>query len=268
MTATRTSAPAKPSARRNVTTTPRNTSAAAAAKQRASTAARRQTLAATCKKADETLLVDDADEVGVALAKRAVARVKAAEAEAEAEAELEPAAAAKPVAKKTARKTGAKKTPAARKKIAKTAAKPAAETPADEDIADATLPAPARKSRGPSGVSRTAVDRLDDPKPASGLKLLDRVSRSIEREINQIEALVGGSHLKEKQRTEAERRARTLASLTKTLSELRRLRATEQARAADDDAVPRDLDEFRRALSRRLEQLVAVAAEFPAAGHE
>ncbi|MBB5047815.1 pyruvate/2-oxoglutarate dehydrogenase complex dihydrolipoamide acyltransferase (E2) component [Rhodopseudomonas rhenobacensis] len=223
-------APAKPSARRKTASAPRRPAAKSAAKpaakpasksaakpasklasakQRASTAARRATLKATCKRADASLVVDEADEVGAALAERALARAEAT----------------------------------------------------------ATAPAP-KKTRGPSGVTRTAVDRVDDPEPASGLKLLDRVSRSIEREITQIEAIVGGSHLKPEQRSEAERRARTLASLTKTLSELRRLRAAEQSRAADDDSVPRDLDEFRRALSRRLEQLVAVAAECPAAEHD
>ncbi|ABD87358.1 hypothetical protein [Rhodopseudomonas palustris] len=283
MTVIRKTAPAKPSARRTAASATRgsrsgkSTTSAAAAKLRASVAARRQTLAKTCKRADATLVVDDHDEVGVRLAKRAQALAAAAEASAEPAAEqLVAKPAKKPAnkvatpARKTARKTVSK---TVSKTATKTAAETAAETPApsaaeDEAVAAPAAPAAPRKTRGPSGVSRTAVDRVDDPEPASGLKLLDRVSRSIEREITQIEAIVGGSHLKPEQRSEAERRARTLASLTKTLGELRRMRAAEQSRAADDDAIPRDLDEFRRALSRRLEQLVAVAAEFPAARDE
>ena len=69
--------------------------------------------------------------------------------------------------------------------------------------------------------------------------------------------------------TEAERRARTLASLARTLGEVTRLRAGQhKVNPADDDAVPRDLDEFRRALSRRLEQLVAAPAPDSAGEHE
>jgi hypothetical protein len=48
-----------------------------------------------------------------------------------------------------------------------------------------------------------------------------------------------------------------------------RLRAgQEKVKPADDDAVPRDLDEFRRALSRRLEQMVAAPTSAPAGEHE
>lgn len=47
----------------------------------------------------------------------------------------------------------------------------------------------------------------------------------MERELSQIEVIVGGSHVNPAQRTEAERRARTLASLARTLTEVRKLRA-------------------------------------------
>ncbi|MCG6203169.1 hypothetical protein LPW26_00845 [Rhodopseudomonas sp. HC1] len=125
------------------------------------------------------------------------------------------------------------------------------------------------RRRGPSGVTRNAVERLDDPPPETGLRLIDRVSRAVEREITQIEVIVGGHHLKPAQRTEAERRARTLASLARTLSDLRKLRSDDdRKRVRDDDAIPRDLDGLRRALSLRLEQLVAGSARLPAAGDE
>ncbi|NVN87030.1 MAG: hypothetical protein HXX15_13195 [Rhodopseudomonas sp.] len=116
---------------------------------------------------------------------------------------------------------------------------------------------------------RSATERLDDPPPATGLPLLDRVTSAIERELTQIERIVGGHHVPPAQRTEAERRARTLASLARTLGAVRKLRAEEEhKRLPDDDAIPRDLDELRRALSRRLEQMVTGAAELPAAGDE
>jgi hypothetical protein len=130
--------------------------------------------------------------------------------------------------------------------------------------------AAARRKDEPSPrVKRTAVERIDDPPPASGAMLIERVTRAIERELSLIEVIVGGNHLKPQQRTEAERRARTLASLARTLGEVTRLRASEEkVKPADDDAVPRDLDEFRRALSRRLEQVVATPAATPAPEHE
>jgi hypothetical protein len=126
-----------------------------------------------------------------------------------------------------------------------------------------------RKDEPSPRIKRTAVERIDDPPPASGALLLERVTRAIERELSLIEVIVGGSHLKPQQRTEAERRARTLASLARTLGEVTRLRAgQEKVKPADDDAVPRDLDEFRHALSRRLEQLVVPAAPVSAGEHE
>ncbi|ABD08186.1 conserved hypothetical protein [Rhodopseudomonas palustris HaA2] len=145
----------------------------------------------------------------------------------------------------------------------------AAETAETETVAAHGAAPPPPRRRGPSGVTRNAVERCNDPPPLGGLPLIDRVGRAAEREIERIEVIVGGNHIKPAQRTEAERRARTLASLARTLAALRTLRSDEQRRRTrDDDAIPRDLDEFRRALSRRLEQLVDGRARPPAAGDE
>ena len=57
-------------------------------------------------------------------------------------------------------------------------------------------------------------------------------------------------HVKPQQRTEAERRARTLASLARTLTEVRKLRADEhRVKPQDDPDRPRDIEEFRRRLA-------------------
>jgi hypothetical protein len=109
-------------------------------------------------------------------------------------------------------------------------------------------------------VRRSAVDRLDDPPLATGSALIDRVSRAIEHELTQIEVIVGSHHVPPRQRTEAERRARTLASLARTLREVMLLRAGDRkAKGEDDDAVPRDLTQLRLELARRMDRLVAEA---------
>jgi Tfp pilus assembly major pilin PilA len=108
---------------------------------------------------------------------------------------------------------------------------------------------------------RTAVHRLKDPPPALGIALVERVTRAVERELSQIEVIVGGSHVNRAQRTEAERRARTLASLARTLTEVRKLRAEEDKLKPQHDDVPEDIDEFRRALSEKLDRLVRESQE-------
>ncbi len=112
---------------------------------------------------------------------------------------------------------------------------------------------------------RSAVDRLGDPPPVSTeSSLVERVSNAIERELSKIETIIGVARVAPVLRSEAESRARVLASLARTLKEIMRLR--EQERAADeektkvaDDAIPRDLDELRSELARRLEILVGEA---------
>ena len=102
---------------------------------------------------------------------------------------------------------------------------------------------------------RSAVQRLEDSSPAAGAVLIERVVSSIERELVQIDAIVGKSHVLKAQRTEAERRARTLASLARTLTEVRKLRAEENKLKPQHDDGPEDIDEFRRALSEKLGRL-------------
>jgi hypothetical protein len=144
----------------------------------------------------------------------------------------------------------------------------------NDDVArDKIAKARARETRPrhslitPTNHKRSAVARLDDPPPAPVAVMLGRVSLAIERELTQIERIVGGIRTKPAERTEAERRARTLASLARTLREVMQLRAGEEKKQ-DDDAVPRDIGEFRRQLARRLEQLAAEAkAAHPGTDH-
>jgi hypothetical protein len=116
---------------------------------------------------------------------------------------------------------------------------------------------------------RSATERADDPPPATGIALVERVTRAVERELSQIEVIVGGHHVKPALRTEAERRARTLASLARTLTEVRKLRADEhRVKPQDDPDRPRDIEELRRRLSERLEQMVRGRTDLPVETHE
>jgi hypothetical protein len=118
-------------------------------------------------------------------------------------------------------------------------------------------------------VKRSATERLNDPPPATGIALVERVTRAVERELSQIEVIVGGHHVKAAQRTEAERRARTLASLARTLTEVRKLRADEhRVKPQDDPDRPRDLEELRRRLSERLERIRRGRSDRAAEGNE
>ncbi|CAN5415405.1 hypothetical protein BH11PSE4_BH11PSE4_25430 [soil metagenome] len=115
----------------------------------------------------------------------------------------------------------------------------------------------------------TAVDKLTHPPVAAGAALIERVSNAVERELLQIETIVGGNRVQPGQRTEAERRARTLASLARTLAEVRRLRAAEEPqRPADGPSAARDLEAFRRILWKRLEGMVGRTTPFPPDGNE
>jgi len=92
---------------------------------------------------------------------------------------------------------------------------------------------------------------------AEGLAV--RVQRVVERELDAIDQILGAIGAADA--AEAERSARTLASLARALKEVMRLAAPDEpADADDDDPVPRDLDEFRRELARRIEALAGGGA--------
>jgi uncharacterized membrane protein YccC len=105
------------------------------------------------------------------------------------------------------------------------------------------------------------VDQASAVKQAcqDGDDLVERVSRSIERELLRIDTILERLG-DDGQQAEAERRARTLASLARTLKEVTNLRnEQEKQKPVDDDDIPRDIEQLRRELARRLEGLVAEA---------
>jgi hypothetical protein len=127
-----------------------------------------------------------------------------------------------------------------------------------------------------------AVDAMAGPAPEAGASvvkdlrknastgsrapLVNRVTKVIERELDLIEKIVGRIGRDASARTEAEHRARTLALLVRTLSELKKAQAGDEHRSGQDDDRPRDLDELRRRLSERLAKRLAGRTAVPAGG--
>lgn len=129
------------------------------------------------------------------------------------------AGAARKVTKKAAKKKVTTKKTAATKADDETASETCDAAAGGENDAVAKQVVVKGYTRARTPRRRSAVERLNDrpppmadplPPPSSpGLELIDRVSRAIERELMQIERIVGGHHVPVKQRSEAERRART-----------------------------------------------------------
>jgi hypothetical protein len=119
---------------------------------------------------------------------------------------------------------------------------------------------PMRASACASKAQRAAAAGRPAPKDAGGL--IARLEDAVEREFAHAEAALQRHAPKT-----IEASARTLASLVKTLAELKRMRReadeTKEGARADDDAAdacvndepPRELAELRAELARRLERL-------------
>ena len=90
------------------------------------------------------------------------------------------------------------------------------------------------------------------------LTLVERVRAAVVREIAAIEAVLARVEGARLHSSDAERAARTLATLVKTLREVAALESasTEETAGREDDGDEfRDIEEFRRELMRRLEGL-------------
>ena len=169
-------------------------------------------------------------------------------------------------ARKTA-KTAATRKATTRKATTRAATKPAATTAKaakPKAIVTTAEKKPAIRRRANARTpqmegARTVENKIlgDDAARAPVAVLLERVSGAIEDELNQIESMVSGRPAPLRQHGQAERRARMLASLARTLREVMQLRAGEEKAQRDDDAVPRDINELRRELASRLERIVA-----------
>ena len=102
-----------------------------------------------------------------------------------------------------------------------------------------------------------AEHRSTDPDTAPVAdSIATRLEAAVEKELRKIESLRGGSSQRGKRSAEAERVARTLATLTETLFKVRRLREPGNISGSDDDDLLLDADAFRLALAHRIEVFV------------
>lgn len=96
--------------------------------------------------------------------------------------------------------------------------------------------------------------------PSALPSAIERIERLLRQELAAEEATREQLGSLARSPIEAERCARTLSIFTQTLQALARLRggaAPDQGSNDDDDDMPRDIDEFRRDLARRIDAFVA-----------
>jgi hypothetical protein len=138
----------------------------------------------------------------------------------------------------------------------------------EDDMTDAAAGAPVSAAQAPDAQAPHARLVTEAPRAAHlsssaiGPLTAERLARLVEREIAAEEAV--RDHLGNTPRAsgDAGRTARTLATLAQTLQMLMRLRCgAAPDPGPDDDDIPRDIDEFRRELARRIEAVVASQAE-------
>ena len=116
----------------------------------------------------------------------------------------------------------------------------------------APTPAPAEQPRA------EVIVTADPLSPEQRLAMALRIQRVVEREMDAMERIL--AVIQPSDQIEAEHGARTLAGVSRALREIKAL--TEPVEVTppdetDDDPVPRDIDEFREALARRIEAFVA-----------
>jgi hypothetical protein len=102
------------------------------------------------------------------------------------------------------------------------------------------------------------------PEGAYSQTFVERVQRAVERELTLVESIMTRMGSVFENPSQADHAARVLASLSRTLNELMRLREIGAGKHNNDDAdhdrLPADPDELCRELARRMDALVASRA--------
>jgi transposase-like protein len=133
-------------------------------------------------------------------------------------------------------------------------------------IADVETLAPPGVLRPPFRADGTRSELADDSTlaaSASPASAIERIERLVEKELEIEEAARAALGTLPRPPADAERAARTLATLTQVLHALARLRGglSPDVESNDDDDMPRDIDEFRRDLARRIDAWVGSRTE-------
>ena len=121
---------------------------------------------------------------------------------------------------------------------------------AEVAASEARAPAPEPTTTEPSASVAPAA-------PANRIAIAARITTVVEREMDAIERVlevIGPANP-----IEAERSARSLASISRALREIAAFNQSDEVTPpddADDDPVPRDIDEFRSELARRINEFV------------
>ena len=106
----------------------------------------------------------------------------------------------------------------------------------------------------PADQPRAEPEPCNDPlSPEQRMALALRMQQVVEREMDAIERILG--KIKPSDQLEAEHGARTLATVARTLREIKALTTPEEETPPDEannDPVPGDIDEFRLELARRI----------------
>jgi hypothetical protein len=119
-----------------------------------------------------------------------------------------------------------------------------------------------RKDRPPRDLSPAlkleiaAREAVPAVAPSDAPSVADRLEAAVEVELRKVESLRGQLSKGARRSIEAERIARTLATLTETLFKVRRLRQPGGSQATDDDDLPSDADGFRINLAHRIDVFV------------
>lgn len=108
----------------------------------------------------------------------------------------------------------------------------------------------------PASEQPTSEPPAAPPVPADRVAIAARIATVVERELDAVERVL--KVIGPNNQVEAERSARTLASIGRALREIAAFNESHEVTPddADDDAVPRDIDEFRNELARRINEFV------------
>ena len=107
----------------------------------------------------------------------------------------------------------------------------------------------------PPDASQAETGSAKPDSPSDGDSVVARLETELEKQLRQIESLRVEPR-RGRRSAEAERVARTLATLTETLFKVRRLRQPGNISGSHDDDLPADPDAFRLALAERIEAFV------------